>query len=79
MNNNKETDADNSKCLTAINESLYCKDQITKSLCYMSQATIKMLEDNDELIDQKMTLESINYALPCDISEIALPRAVATE
>lgn len=79
MNNKKETDTDNSKCLAAINESFYCKDQITKSLCYMSQATMKMLEDNEELIDQKMTLERINYALPCDISEIALPRAVAAE
>ena len=79
MGNKNETEADYSKCLTSINESLYCRDQVTKSLCYMSQATIKMLEDNEELIDQKMTLERINYALPCDISEIPLPRAVATE
>ena len=28
MNNKKETDADNSKCLTAINESLYCKTKL---------------------------------------------------
>ena len=76
LNNKKENESDNAKCLTAINEAMYCKNQITKSLCYMSQATIKMLENNEDLIEQKTTLETINYALPCDISEIELPKAV---
>lgn len=76
LENNTETDDDNCKCLTAINESMYCNNQVTKSLCYMSQATINMLETNDILMEKKHTLETINYATPCNISEITLPKAV---
>tara|TARA_B100000902_G_scaffold399724_1_gene472095 strand:+ start:9026 stop:9964 length:939 start_codon:yes stop_codon:yes gene_type:complete len=63
------------KALSAINESLYCSDQVTPSLCYVLQKTKNILEDRATMLERKDTLETVNYAVACNLSEISLPKA----
>lgn len=65
-----------SKALTAINESLYCSNQITESLCYVLPNTMNAIVNTEDLVEKKNTLETVNYAVACDLSNITLPKAV---